>query len=93
MGDTRRDAIISFFDRWSEIQFNNWYLNLSVDCMNSVLKTNKALFLSPFSFSLPKSKSLVIDKSFCCKILESMRFIFSKNVFLAQRAVIEAVKK
>ena len=52
--------------------------------MNSTLDVNEALFLPSFSFSKPKSKSLVIDKSFCCKTLESMRLIFSKNAFLAQ---------
>ena len=43
-----------------------------------------ALYLLSLSFSLSKSKFLVIDKSFCCKILESMRLIFSKNVCLAK---------
>ena len=70
---------------------NNEYLNLSVDCMNTIVDINKTLFLSSFSFSLPKSKSLV-DKSFCCKILESMRLIFFKKCF-SYTTVIETVKK
>ena len=53
--------------------------------MNLIVDVSKALFLSSFSFSLPRSKSLVIDKLLCYKILESIRLIFSKNVFLAQR--------
>ena len=50
--------------------------------MNSVVDVNKPLFLSSLSFSLLKSKSLVIDKSLFCKISESMRLIFLKIVFL-----------
>ena len=67
--------------------WNNGYLNLSVDCMNSIVDVNKALLLSSLILSLPKSKSLVIDKSLWCKLLESTRLISSKNVFLAQRSL------
>ena len=70
----------------------NGYLNLSVDCMNSIVDINKALLLSTFSFSLLKSKYLVIDKSFCCKILDSMKLIFLKKPFSCT-TVIETVKK
>ena len=58
------------------------YAFFPVDCMKSIVDINKALFLLSFSSSIPKSKSLVIDKSFCCKILESMGLIFQKMFFL-----------
>ena len=60
--------------------------------MNSIVDVKKALFLSSFRFSLPKSKSLVIDKLLYCKITESMRLIFSKNVFSCT-TVIETVRQ
>ena len=54
---TRCDAIINFFDFFD---WNNRYFSLSADCMNSIVNVNKALFLSCFSFSLPKSKNFAV---------------------------------
>ena len=44
--------------------------------MNSIIEVNKALFLSPFGFLVQKNKSSVIDKLFCCKILELLKLFF-----------------
>ena len=63
-----------------------------MDCMNSIIEVNKALFLSSFSFLLQKSKSLVIDKLFGCRILESLKlFFFQKRLHCT--IVIETMRK
>ena len=98
MRDTRRDEIINLIagkkfpskGLQSKCQSNQlfmiettgiWISPWTEWTQSQTLIKHRFYHLSVFHY---RKTSFVKDKSLCCKILDSVRLIFSKNAFLAQ---------